>query len=280
MLGSGGFGITYLAKDQNLRKPVAIKKYFPMQFAVRKADASVQLLANSHSEDFNRWLERFMEETQTLTLFAHPHIVRVLTCFEANGTGYMIMDHKRGENLKEILDRLDSLEEAELVRILLPILDGLETIHELGFIHRDIKPANIVIRADGSPVLIDFGSAGKARGIQTRTWTVMISPGYAPIEQYFGKGTEQKAWTDIYSLGATLYCAVAGKPPVDSMDRSVAILQSLPDPLIDIERIARDRYSTDFLKAIHHALGFREQDRPQSIAEWRREFGLPANPSQ
>src|ERR671914_2792325 len=120
------------------------------------------------------------------------------------------MGMQHAETLRYGLTRRKHVEETELLMILLPILDGLEKIHQSGFIHRDIKPANIFIRQDGNPVLLDFGSARQAMGEQTHTLTSLFSPGYAPIEQYYGTGDQQGPWTDVYGLGATLYRGVAG----------------------------------------------------------------------
>jgi serine/threonine protein kinase len=223
-------------------------------------------------ERFKWGLDRFMAEAQTLARFKHPNIVRVLAVFEANGTGYMVMEYEHGDTLHEILTRRQTLEEEELLDIVLPILGGLEKVHERGFIHRDIKPANIFIREDGSPVLIDFGSARQALGTETRTLTTLVSPGYAPFEQYFSKGEQQGPWTDIYGLGATLFRAVTGQRPQDAVDRSRAILEAARDTLGDIGEIGQGRCSVRFLKAIDHALQFRPKDRPQTVKEWRREL--------
>ena len=273
ILGQGGFGITYLARDFNLNQEVAIKEYLPMELAVREQDFSVQPASDTHGELFKWGLDRFMTEAQTLARFKHPNIVRVLAVFQANGTGYMVMEYEEGDSLKDILARR-TLEEDDLLNIVLPILGGLEKVHERGFIHRDIKPANIFIREDGSPVLIDFGSARQALGAETRALTTLVSPGYAPFEQYYSKGEQQGPWTDIYGLGATLYRAVTGQPPQDAVDRSRAILEAARDTMGDVGEIGQGRYSVRFLKAIDHALKFRQKDRPQTVAEWRREFGV------
>ncbi len=272
VLGQGGFGITYLARDTNLDQEVAIKEYLPIELAVREKDCAVHPASDGHAERFKWGLDRFMAEAQTLARFKHPNIVRVLAVFEANQTGYMVMEYERGDSLKDILDRRRTLEEDELLKIVLPILGGLEKVHERGFIHRDIKPANIFIREDGSPVLLDFGSARQALGAETRTLTTLVSPGYAPFEQYYSKGEQQGPWTDIYSLGATLYRTVTGQPPQDAVDRGRAILEGAPDPLVDVQALGRGRYSAPFLRAIDHALRFRQKDRPQAVADWRREF--------
>jgi formylglycine-generating enzyme required for sulfatase activity len=275
VLGRGGFGITYLARDLNLHQQVAIKEYLPTGFAVREQDLSVHPAAGNHAEPFAWGLARFIDEARTLTRFRHPNIVRVRAVFEANGTGYMVMEYEQGENLKDILDRRRTLNQDELLKILLPILDGLETVHEHGFIHRDINPANIIIRADGSPVLIDFGSARQALGAESYTLTTVVTRGFAPFEQYSGKS--QGPWTDIYGLGATLYRAVTGNEPQDAMRRSAAIMDSEPDPLDDIRNFGQGRYSRHFLSAIDHALQFRESDRPQTVAEWRPQFHIPSD---
>jgi serine/threonine protein kinase len=272
VLGHGGFGITYLAHDSNLDQEVAIKEYLPMELAVRERDSSVHPASDIHGERFKWGLDRFMAEAQTLARFKHPNIVRVLAVFEANRTGYMVMEYEQGDTLHEILTGRNTLDEAELLSIVLPILGGLEKVHERGFIHRDIKPANIFIREDRSPVLIDFGSARQALGAETGGLTTLVSPGYAPFEQYFSKGEQQGPWTDIYGLGATLYRAVTGRPPQDALQRSQVLHEAARDTLGDVREIGQGRYSAPFLKAIDHALQFRQKDRPQTVAEWRREF--------
>ena len=153
-------------------------------------------------------LTRFISEAQTLARFEHPNIVRVLSVFEGNITGYMIMPYEQGQTLKHILSTERTLEETALLKIMIPILGGLEQVHSAHFIHRDIKPDNIFIRHDGNPVLLDFGSARQALGEEIKTLTSLVSPGYAPFEQYYSKSDEQGPWTDIYGLGATLYRAI------------------------------------------------------------------------
>ncbi|NKB37397.1 MAG: hypothetical protein GKR93_09555 [Gammaproteobacteria bacterium] len=140
------------------------------------------------------------------------------------------------------------------------------------FIHRDIKPPNIFIRADGTPVLLDFGSARQSLGELTRTLTSMVSPGFAPFEQYISKSDKQGPWTDIYGLGATLYRSVIGRSPAEAMDRSEALLHTNRDSFVGAEEINPEGYSAGFLKAIDHALAFKGEDRPQSIGEWRAEL--------
>lgn len=270
VLGQGGFGITYLARDENLHQPVAIKEYLPRELAGREQDDSVRPLSGEQGEQFRWGLDRFISEARTLAQFRHANIVRVLAVFEENNTAYMVMEYEQGEALHEVLTRRKTLEEPELLRILMPLLDGLAQVHAAGFIHRDIKPPNIYLRANGSPVLLDFGSARQALSEQTRTLTSMVSPGYAPFEQYTSKGDKQGPWTDIYGLGAMLYRAVTGRGPGDAMDRSEALLHTGRDIYVSCAEIGRGRYSTQLLGAIDRALAFKPQDRPQSIAEWRQ----------
>ena len=278
VLGQGGFGITYLAYNFNLDRKAAIKEYLPIELAVRVGDNSVHPLTDEHGKQFHWGLERFLSEAKTLARFEHPNIVRVHDVFEGNNTAYMVMSYEEGESLLDMLNRRKTMGEEELMNILIPILGGLELVHASGFIHRDIKPANIFLRKDGSPVLLDFGSARQALGVHTKTLTTLVSPGYAPFEQYHSKSDEQGPWTDIYGLGATLYRAVTGTPPMDALDRGRVILKGERDTFVPATVLGRGHYSERFLKAIDHALQFREEDRPQSIAEWRQEIAHIAVP--
>jgi serine/threonine protein kinase len=272
ILGHGGFGITYLAHDTNLDQQVAIKEYLPTDLAVRDNDVSVHPVSEGHRESYEWGLERFISEARTLAKFKHHNIVRVLSVFTENNTAYMVMEYEHGEPMDALLKNKKTIEEGKLKSILMPMLDGLEQIHKEGFIHRDIKPPNIYIRTDGSPVLLDFGSARQSLGIQTKTLTTLVSPGYAPFEQYTSKSDKQGPWTDIYGLGATMYRAVTGIGPTDAMDRSEALLHTDKDVYVPASKIAHDNYSEEFLAAIDHALLFKTDERPQSIGEWRKEL--------
>ncbi len=279
VLGQGGFGITYLAHDPNLDQHVAIKEYLPMELAVRDGDNSVYPASAANGDRYQWGLDRFISEARTLAKFKHPAIVRVLSVFEDNNTAYMVMEYEQGKSLQQLLEGRKTLSEQDLIPILAPLLDGLEMIHSTGFIHRDIKPANIYIRDDGSPVLLDFGSARQALGGQTKSLTSIVSPGYAPFEQYYSKGDRQGPWTDIYSLAATMYRAISGVMPMDAIDRSEAILKAERDVFVSVGEIGHGRYSPDFMRALDHALSFSEKKRPQSIAEWRAELGIESSPS-
>lgn len=265
VLGAGGFGMTYLAWDVNLEKHVAIKEYLPGELAVRALDGSI-VPVNTESEYNYKWgLERFILEARTLAKFSHPNIVRVNRYFEANSTSYMVMDYEAGESFNQYLKRNPAPSEAWLKQVLMPILDGLQAVHRAGFLHRDIKPSNVFIREDGSPVLLDFGSARLATGGTSRSLTAIVSPGYAPIEQYAADGN-QGPWSDIYALSGVLYRAVTGENPPDAVKRMRD--DSVPASLA----VARARYDERFLRAIEWGMKVEEGVRPKSVPEWRDLF--------
>ena len=271
ILGQGGFGVTYLAYDENLQQEVAIKEYFPLGIAARDDTGNLRP-TDAHNEDYKYGLQRFLDEGRTLVKFDHPAIVRVTSVFEANDTAYMVMRYEQGEALSAILKQRGTLPENELLTMALALIEGLRGVHENGFIHRDIKPANIYIRADGSPVLLDFGAARQALTHHTQTLTTMVSPGYAPYEQYMSGAEHQGPWTDIYALAATLYCAASGTPPTPALDRGKAIMNDLGDYLVPLEELVGDKYSPQFVAAIGNALAFKETDRTRSLDEFRAEL--------
>jgi len=271
ILGRGGFGITYLALDTNLNHEVAIKEFLPTDLAMRASDSSIHPISDDHTDTFGWGLNRFITEAQTLAQFRHPNIVLVHSVFEANGTAYMVMEYEKGESLDEAYNLHRLTTEDDLLGLLFPLMDGLQRIHESGFVHRDIKPKNIYLRDDGRPVLLDFGSARQALGVETRTLTTLVSPGYAPFEQYNAtrESDKQGPWTDIYALGATIYRGMSGKNPVDALARANAKLEGTKDILEPAVELGKDKFSVQFLESIDSALRFAPEDRPQSIAEWR-----------
>ena len=263
VLGFGGFGMTYLGFDHNLDKAVAIKEYLPSDIAARTGDNSVVPQASQFQSDFEWGLDRFLDEARALARFDHRHVIKVYRFFEAHGTAYIVMEYAEGETLSAFLERKGTLKESELKAILYPLLDGLEVVHQADFLHRDIKPGNIIIRdEDNSPVLLDFGSARQAIGARSRSVTSIITPGYAPIEQYSSRG-DQGPWTDIYALGGVCYRALTGEVPDDATDRV------RNDPFITVSERCAGQVSAEFLSAIDWALAVDEGDRPQSVAAWR-----------
>lgn len=272
VLGRGGFGITYCGVDKNLNQRVAIKEYLPSELAVRSSDFSVYAMGGEQKEKYIWGLTRFLDEARTLARFDHPNIVRIMSVFESHGTACIVMRYEEGCSLQNILAGRKTLPEDLLLALVHPILDGLQLVHSAGFIHRDIKPANIFVREDGSPVLLDFGSARMALRDQSKSLTSVVSPGYAPFEQYHTEADAQGPWSDIYALGATLYRAVVGVAPASATDRSNALFKTQRDCFLPCRMAGLEGYSEQFLKAVDHALAFRESDRPRSIDRWLPEF--------
>ncbi|MEE8370678.1 MAG: serine/threonine-protein kinase, partial [Sphingomonadales bacterium] len=260
VLGSGGFGITYLAFDDNLDKAVAIKEYLPSDLAVRH-DQSVVPKSTSDKSDFEWGLERFLDEAKTLARFKHHNIIQVHRFFRAHGTAYIVMEYAEGDTLTKKLLTGGSFGEEALRNMLIPLIDGLKRVHAADYLHRDIKPGNIIIRDDGTPVLIDFGAARQAIGAKSRSVTAIISSGYAPIEQYAVRGN-QGVWTDIYAMGAVAYKCITGKKPQDAAERV------LDDQLKLLAEMGIPGFSRPFLEAIDAALKFDVKDRPQTLRTW------------
>ena len=273
VLGAGGFGITYLAVESFSGRKVAIKEFLPSGLAVRGADSrTVHPNSSADKSEFDWGLDRFRQEARILITFKHPNIVPVLRAFEGNGTAYMVMEYQEGTSLGAILKAGVTLDEAEVVEILGPLMDGLEAVHKSGFLHRDIKPDNIYIRTDGTPVLLDFGAARQAMGSRSKSLTAIVSAGYAPHEQYETDGN-QGPWTDIYSLGAVLYRAVTGRRPPESSARMSAKFRGGDDPMVPASVIARGKYSENLLAAIDTTTNMLERERPQSIRDVRALLG-------
>ncbi len=262
VLGGGGFGITYLAHDINLQLPVAIKEYFPADLAVRSSDHSVGMRSADSAAQFEWGLERFIDEARTLASFRHPNIVRVLRYFKEHGTAYIVMEYESGDPLKHWLSQHPGLNQKSLLQLVFPLLDGLETVHKLNFLHRDIKPDNIYMRADGTPVLLDFGAARRVTGDQDMT--NIVSPGFAPFEQYHSKGN-QGPWTDLYSLGAVMYWMTTGRKPMEAASRVRA--DDMPPARGNASTQA---YGDALLRAIDWALTPDEKLRPQNVAAFRK----------
>ncbi len=273
ILGHGGFGMTYLATDTNLKRQVAIKEYLPSMFAFRNADFDVNPLSADHDKNYTWGLTSFLNEARTLAQFKHRNVVQVQTVFEAYNTAYMVMEYEHGESLDQVFKiRIDQLDQSFFEKLLFPVMEGLQAIHDAGFIHRDIKPGNLYLRSDGSPVLIDFGSARQTSQQETSEMTTLVSQGYTPLEQYSSNFGEQGPWTDIYSLAASVYHGITGKRPEDALNRSASLLSSKPDPLPRLTELAPDGYSQTFCHAVDSALLLKPAERPQALSEWTSIF--------
>ena len=263
ILGQGGFGIAYAATDVNLNAKVVIKEYLPEEFAYRTTDNTVSARQDEDQDFYQGGLDSFLVEARTLATFRHPHIVRVARFFEANRTAYMVLEYERGQSLKAWRKKNENVPEATIVSLLAPLLDGLATVHRAGYLHRDIKPDNIYVRdEDGSLVLLDFGAA-RQTAVERAEIGNVVTPGYGPIEQYAGGG-RQGPWTDIYSMGATLFWLITGKKPIEAPGRL-----GDPDPLPSAESMGKGKYSAEFLRAIDWALEMHPSDRPQDVEQFR-----------
>lgn len=272
ILGEGGFGIVYVAFDHSLQRTVAIKEYMPGTLAGRAADESVSVRAERHKATFDAGLKSFINEARLLAQFDHPSLVKVYRFWEQNKTAYMAMRYYDGKTLKDIVNsRPERVTEAWLKFIFKQILEALETLYKAKILHRDVSPDNIIVQNNGDAVLLDFGSARQIIGDMTQGLTVILKPGYAPVEQYADDASlRQGPWTDIYALAAVMYFAILKTPPPTSVGRVVK------DTLVQLQAEEHNGFSEKFLQAINQGLAIQPEDRPQTMDEFRRMLGISA----
>jgi len=272
ILGQGGFGITYRARDTQLEREVALKEYLPTALAVRQDGVTVLPRSTKMAEDFTWGRDRFVSEGRTLaSLHGATAIVNVFDFLEANGTAYIVMELLSGETLEDRIKRDGKLDAEAVDKILWPLLDGLEQVHKAGFLHRDIKPANILLNSEGKPTLIDFGASRAAMVGRTTALTAIFTPGYAAAEQM--TSAKQGPWTDIYGLSATLYHAITGNTPPSAFDRM------LEDKYQPLAQLAPAGFSRGLCAGIDAGLTVVSISRPQSIAGWRPILGMTQAPA-
>ncbi|RRD91699.1 serine/threonine-protein kinase [Conchiformibius steedae] len=271
ILGSGGFGVTYLTEHIRLGNRFVIKEYFPSELAQRLPDSSEVLPHAAHRELFERGMRYFFREAQLLHRLKHPNIVPVTDLFEANGTAYFVMPYIGGETFSDYLRQHPQTNHTKLNNILLPLLDALEYLHNQRILHRDIKPQNILL-AENTPILIDFGAARRfAAGPNTQSSLLFISQGYSPIEQYGGSGKLSPA-SDLYALSACLYQAVTGKLPLPATDRIGRRLPTLTD-----NPDYRVRYPQAWLAAVDKGFSLAPPKRFQTVAQMRQALNNATN---
>ena len=268
LIGEGGFGIVYLARDVSLDRVVALKEFMPAAFAGRIDGVHVAVRAANHRGTFDAGLKSFINESKMLAKFAHPALVEVFRFWEGNGTAYMAMRLYRGDTLRQVLTKGETeFTEDSIAQIMGPIFDALEMLHREQVFHRDIAPDNIIV-SDGRSVLLDFGSARKIIGDATQALTTVLKPGYAPLEQYSDDGTmKQGAWTDVYALGGVLYHLATGKVPLQAVSRM------LSDPMQSINQATGERFSTRFSQAVSKAMNVHVDNRFQTVTEFREALG-------
>ena len=276
-VGVGGTSIVYLAQDHSLKRRVALKEYMPTSLASRSGATAVVVKSERHREVFEAGRKSFINEARLLAQFDHPSLIKVYRFWEANGTAYMVMPFAEGITLKDALrQRNQAPDEATLLQILDPLTQALAVIHADQCYHRDIAPDNIMMLAvTNRPLLLDFGAARRVIGDMTQALTVILKPGFAPIEQYADSpAMKQGPWTDIYALAAVVCFAITGKTPEPSVGRLIK------DSLVPLRLSHQGRYSDRFLAAIDAALAVRPEARPQSISAFRQALGLQAPASE
>ncbi|WP_454902603.1 protein kinase domain-containing protein [Variovorax gossypii] len=275
VIGQGGFGVVYEAWDHTLERVVAIKEYLPTSLSTRQQDGTVVPLSERHRETFDLGMRSFINEARLLAQFDHPSLLKVYRFWQEKGTTYMVMPFYRGDTLREALVAIPAgVDEAWLIRIMDGVTQALAVMHSANCYHRDIAPDNIILlEGSGRPVVLDFGAARRVITDKTQAITVILKPGYAPIEQYAEMpDMSQGAWTDVYALAAVMHVAVCGRAPPPSVAR---LLSDSYVPLAGND-ILRQRYSLRLLEAIDAGLGVRPEQRPQSMAELRAALDLDA----
>ncbi len=219
ILGQGGFGITYAARDHISKKVVAVKEYFPDSIATRINHSTVVPFSGNKEENYHYGLECFKQEAYTLGKFSgHPNIVNIHCYFEENSTAYFVMDMIRGMSLASYMKQKKVLPYEEALKIILPVMKALVDVHKKGIIHRDISPDNIYLEDGGGIKLLDFGAARYSIGDRTQSLSIILKHGFAPPEQYQSRG-RQGPYTDIYALAATFYNVLSGQKLPDSIER-------------------------------------------------------------
>lgn len=258
VLGQGGFGITYLGGDIRAHRPVAIKEFFP--YGSTRRGISVQPFGGMPAAEYATSRSRFLDEARVLAKFDHPGIVDVYGTFEENNTAYMVMELLRGKTLGQLVEDRGPLPEAEAVGYMRHVGAALEVVHAGSMLHRDLKPDNIMLTSDGDVVLIDFGTARAFAAGKTGRMTTMVTPGYAPLEQY-GQSVRFGPFTDVYALAATLYHVLTGQMPAPATDRASGVELLAPRKLNGlISEVTSD--------AILWAMSMRVDQRPQTVREF------------
>lgn len=274
LIGQGGFGVVYKAWDHALEREVAIKEYMPSSLATRQPDGGVVPMSERHKETFDAGMRSFINEARLLAQFDDPSLLKVYRFWQEHGTTYMVMPLYRGQTLKAALAHMTApVEEAWLLQVVDRVTHALTIMHQASCYHRDIAPDNILLLEDsGLPVVLDFGAARRVISDMTQAITVILKPGYAPVEQYAEvPDMTQGAWTDVYALAAVMHVAICGRAPPPSVARM------LSDQYVALasNEILSKRYSHRLLATIDQALSVRPEHRPQSMAALREALGLP-----
>jgi serine/threonine protein kinase len=268
-LSSGGFSLVYLGYDE-YGDEVAIKEYLPASLAMRKEGQVKPTIGEENLTTFRYGMKCFFEEGRALARLTHPNVVRVLNFFRANDTVYMVMKYEQGKTLQEmILDK--GLREDFIRYTFVQLLNGLREVHTHKLLHLDIKPANTYIRKDGTPVLLDFGAARQTLTEGTTRLKPMYTPGFASPEQYRNR-ERLGPWSDIYSVGATLYSCVSSLAPQPADARLTR------DLLVPAKVLGHGKFSEHFLETIDWCLKLDYLSRPQTGFQLQKALGENLTP--
>ncbi len=266
VLGFGGFGVTYIGYDNVLERKVAIKEYLPSEFSTRiPGHTEITTYEGERSEQFHSGLNKFLDEAKMLAKMQETNgVVQIFNSFQENATAYIVMEYLEGKTLKTYLEEKGKLSVDEAKEILHPIITALKDVHAMGIMHRDIAPDNIYLANDGRVKLLDFGASRFATTSHSKSLSVIIKPGFAPVEQYRSRG-DQGPWTDVYSLAATLYKMITGITPEDAMERVEKEELKKPSKLgIDVPQNVEN--------AIMNALNIKIEDRTQNVEDFEEEL--------
>ena len=281
VLGKGGFGITYLVEDTNLKKEMAIKEFFPRELVDRDEDSnsvSLERIEKTYSGEkrevyikrYRHFLKKFETEAQIMASIDHPNIVKVIRYFEHNNTGYFVMNYIKGESLKEYVSKVGRLTQEQVMEIVVPILEGLKAVHNSNFLHRDIAPDNIFLTQKGKPMLLDFGAAKNTLLDSGGESSIgVVKKGYSAPEQY-SDGSIHTVSTDIYSMGAVIVFMISGKMPPEATKRLTIISNEKEDPLEELLDRYSATYTQGFIKAILKSMSLQEKQRFQEVSEFQK----------
>lgn len=269
-LASGGFSFVYLATD-DAGAPVAIKEYLPSSLARREPGALIPVVPEENAASFRLGLKYFFEEGRSLARISHPNVVRVVNFFRENATVYMVMNYELGKTLQEHIlharqqGRAKVLREHFIRKVFHALMSGLREVHIHKLLHLDIKPGNVYLREDESPILLDFGAARQILTMEAARFQPMYTPGFAAPELY-GKHSELGPWTDIYSLGATLYACMAGMAPQEANQREK------DDRMGQALDKLRATYTEGLVDLVQWCLKLTPSERPQSVFRLQKEL--------
>ncbi|MDR2064925.1 MAG: protein kinase [Prevotellaceae bacterium] len=263
VIGAGGFGITYKARQSGLNRTVAVKEFFMNGYCIRNTQAKTVILQGIAEDAFEKYRKKFVEEAQTLAALKHQNIVQIIDIFDENNTSYMVMPFVEGQTLQKTVEMRRTLDYKQTINYLSQISEAVSYVHTKNILHRDIKPDNIIITPDHHAILIDFGSAREFVHDKTQQHTSILTQGYAPLEQYSAI-SRKGAYSDIYSLGAVYYFALTGQKPIAATDRT---MEELPEPKTLVPAIPEAVNRT-----VIKAMELKPENRYQTVSEFMQDL--------